>query len=231
MRKGLTPNIEAIIDNVSQLECIKPYTLCGGTALAIQLGHRMSEDLDFMLWRISKAEKPEVDWPTIEKEIQEKEKPEVDWPTIEKEIQEKVGEIQHRDILGFDQVAFVVNGVKLSFFVSNNYSPVNQRIEYQGNIYLADIASILAMKMEVMLRRLKYRDYYDIYSIVKAGHSLREGIEAAVKYSGHKLSSKSLMIMLSTNRIPFDNGFSQMSPIYDVSTETMREFLVQHLNE
>ena len=53
MRKGLTPNIEAIIDNVSQLECIKPYTLCGGTALAIQLGHRMSEDLDFMLWRIT----------------------------------------------------------------------------------------------------------------------------------------------------------------------------------
>lgn len=214
MRKGLTPNIEAIIDNVSQLECIKPYTLCGDTALAIQLGHRMSEDLDFMMWRISKTEKPEVDW-----------------PTIEKQIQEKVGEIQHRDILGFDQVAFVVNGVKLSFFVSNNYSPVNQRIEYQGNIYLADIASILAMKMEVMLRRLKYRDYYDIYSIVKAGHSLREGIEAAVKYSGHKLSSKSLMIMLSTNRIPIDNGFSQMSPIYDVSTETMREFLVQHLNE
>ena len=56
MRKGLTPNIEAIIDNVSQLECIKPYTLCGGTALAIQLGHRMSEDLDFMLWRISKVD-------------------------------------------------------------------------------------------------------------------------------------------------------------------------------
>ena len=214
MRKGLTPNIEAIIDNVSQLECIKPYTLCGGTALAIQLGHRMSEDLDFMLWRISKAEKPEVDW-----------------PTIEKEIQEKVGEIQHRDILGFDQVAFVVNGVKLSFFVSNNYSPINQRIEYQGNIYLADIPAILGMKMEVMLRRLKYRDYYDIYSIVKAGHSLRDGIEAAVKYSGHKLSSKSLMIMLSTNRIPFDNGFSQMSPIYDVSTESMREFLIQHINE
>ena len=31
----------------------------------------MSEDLDFMMWRISKTEKPEVDWPTIEKEIQE----------------------------------------------------------------------------------------------------------------------------------------------------------------
>jgi hypothetical protein len=212
MRKGLTPNIEAIIDDVAQLECIKPYTLCGGTALAIQLGHRMSEDLDFMMWRISKTEKPEVDW-----------------PAIEKEIEEKVGEIEHRDILGFDQVAFVIKGVKLSFFVSNNFSPLNERIPYQGNIFMSDVPVILAMKMEVMLRRLKYRDYYDIYSIVKAGYSLKDGMEAAVKYSGHKLSTKSLMIMLSSSRIPMDANFAQMNPVYDVSLETMREYIVMHL--
>lgn len=214
MRKGLTPNIEVIIDNVAQMECIKPYTLCGGTALAIQIGHRMSEDLDFMMWRISKTEKPEVDW-----------------PTIEKEIEEKVGKIEHRDILGFDQVAFVVKGVKLSFFVSNNFSPLNERIPYQGNIFMSDVPAILAMKMEVMLHRMKYRDYYDIYSIVKAGYSLKDGIEAAVKYSGHKLSTKSLMIMLSSSRIPMDSNFALMNPVYDVSVETMREYLVRHLNE
>lgn len=213
MRKGLTPNIEAIIDEVAKLECIKPYTLCGGTALAMQLGHRMSEDLDFMMWRISKTEKPEVDW-----------------PTIEKEIEEKVGEIEHRDILGFDQVAFVVKGVKLSFFVSNNFSPVKERIRYQGNIFISDVPAILAMKMEVMLRRLKFRDYYDIYSIVRAGYSLKEGIDAAVKYSGYKLNTKSLMIMLSSSRIPVDANFAQMNPVYDASIDKMREFLVKHLN-
>ena len=214
MRKGITPTIEAIIDDVAKLECIKPYTLCGGTALAMQLGHRMSEDLDFMMWRISKNEKPEVDW-----------------PTIEKEIQEKIGEIDHRDILGFDQGAFVVKGVKLSFFVSNNYSPINERIPYQGNIFIADVSAILAMKMEVMLRRLKYRDYYDIYSIVKAGYSLQDGIDAAIKYSGHKLSTKSLMIMLSSSRVPMDANFAQMYPVYELPIETMREFIVKHLGE
>ena len=213
MRKGLTPNIEAIIDEVAKLECIKTYTLCGGTALAMQLGHRMSEDLDFMMWRISKTEKPEVDW-----------------PTIEKEIEEKVGEIEHRDILGFDQVAFVVKGVKLSFFVSNNFSPFKERIHYQGNIFISDVPAILAMKMEVMLRRLKYRDYYDIYSIVRAGYSLKEGIDAAVNYSGHKLNTKSLMIMLSSSRIPVDANFAQMNPVHNVSIDKMREFLVKHLN-
>ena len=154
----------------------------------------------------------------------------MDWPTIEREILEKIGEIEHRDILGFDQVAFVVKGVKLSFFVSNNFSPVNERIPYKGNIFMADVPAILAMKMEVMLRRLKYRDYYDIYSIVKAGYSLREGMDAAIKYSGHKLSTKSLMIMLSNSGIPKDANFAQMSPVYDVTIETMREFILKHLN-
>lgn len=38
---------------------------------------------------------------------------------------------------------------------------------YLGNIKLASIEAILAMKLEVMLRRMKFRDYYDVYSIIK----------------------------------------------------------------
>ena len=93
MRQGLTANIEAIIEQVAQLECIKPYVLCGGTALAMQIGHRKSEDLDFMMWRLSKTEKPEVDW-----------------NTIERELSDKVGEIENFNMLGFDQVEFLVKG-------------------------------------------------------------------------------------------------------------------------
>ena len=55
--KGLAPNASKIIDSISQLECIKPYALVGGTALSIQIGNRLSEDLDFMSWRNSKNEK------------------------------------------------------------------------------------------------------------------------------------------------------------------------------
>lgn len=132
------------------MECIKPYILCGGTALAMQIGHRKSEDLDFMMWRISKTEKPEVNW-----------------NLIEKELTEKIGPIENFNMLGFDQVEFRVKGVKFSFFVSDNYSPISNPVDYMGNIRLADIESIMAMKMEVMLRRMKFRDYYDIYSIIK----------------------------------------------------------------
>lgn len=214
MRQGLTTNIEAIIEQVAQLECIKPYILCGGTALAIQIGHRKSEDLDFMMWRISKTEKPEVNW-----------------NAIERELKEKIGEIENFNMLGFDQVEFVVRGVKFSFFVSDNLSPVTAPTEYLGNIRLADIESIMAMKMEVMLRRMKFRDYYDIYCMLQEGYSIRNGIEKALNLSRHRLSSKNIIAMLLGGQFIPDNNFATLEPKYDVTKEQIREYIMQKLKE
>ena len=214
MRQGLTTNIEAIIEQVAQLECIKPYILCGGTALAIQIGHRKSEDLDFMMWRISKTEKPEVKW-----------------NAIEKELKEKIGEIENFNMLGFDQVEFVVKGVKFSFFVSDNLSPVTAPTEYLGNIRLADIESIMAMKMEVMLRRMKFRDYYDIYCMLQEGYSIHNGIEKALNLSRHRLSSKNIIAMLLGGQFIPDNNFATLEPKYDVTKEQIREYIMQKLKE
>ena len=214
MRQGLTVNIDAIIEQVAQMECIKPYILCGGTALAMQIGHRKSEDLDFMMWRISKTEKPEVNW-----------------NLIEKELTEKIGPIENFNMLGFDQVEFRVKGVKFSFFVSENYSPISNPVDYMGNIRLADIESIMAMKMEVMLRRMKFRDYYDIYSIIKEGHSINDGIEKARKYSRFRLSKKNLVAMLLSGKFVPDENFSTLEPKYDIDKEGIRNYILQKLKE
>lgn len=50
--------------------------------------------------------------------------------------------------------------------------------------------SIMAMKMETMLRRSVFRDYYDIYSMLRSGLDIHESISNAVKYSGYKLKTK-----------------------------------------
>lgn len=212
MRQGLTANIDAIIGQVAQMECIKPYILCGGTALAIQIGHRKSEDLDFMMWRKSKTEKPEVNW-----------------NAIEQELIEKVGEIENFNMLGFDQVEFLVKGVKISFFVSDNFSPVTSPVEYLGNIRLADIESIMAMKMEVMLRRMKFRDYYDIYCILLEGYSIHNGIEKALSLSRHRLSSKNIISMLLGGQFIPDNYFTTLEPKYDITKEKIREYILHKL--
>lgn len=214
MRQGLTAKVEAIIDKIAELECIKPYLLCGGTALAMQIGHRMSEDLDFMMWRISKTEKPEVNW-----------------NAIERELVAKVGEIESFNMLGFDQVEFVVEGVKLSFFVSDNLSPVAEPIEYIGNIRLADIESIMVMKLEVMLRRMKFRDYYDIYCILREGHSIHRGIERSLKYSRHRLSTKNVIAMLLGGQFIADDNFATLQPKYSVTKEEIREYILRKLKD
>lgn len=200
IRKGLAKNTAVLFDAISNLECIKPYVLVGGTALSLQLGTRLSEDLDFMSWRTSKDEKREVDWPAIRREL------------------EQIGHIDRFDILDFDHVEFVVSGVKLSFYANPNYSPLKDAISVQGNLRIADPLSIGAMKMEVLLRRSKFRDYYDIYSLLKAGVSIVDMMSLALSYSGHKLKSKNFMAMLTrSDRFTPDSNFPELKPIYDVT--------------
>lgn len=200
--KGLAPNTQKIFEAVSTLDCIRPYLLVGGTALSLQINTRQSEDLDFMKWRTSRKERPEVDWSGIEKELN------------------TIGEIQHRDILDIDHVEFLIEGVKLSFYSSPKYSPVKSSLHLLNNIYLADIISIGAMKMEVMLRRTNFRDYYDIYSILKTGVSIHEVIALALEYSGHRLKTKNLLAILTNGqRFERDSRIDHLQPKYQVSAQ------------
>lgn len=212
--KGLAPHTQQVFEAVSKLECIKPYLLVGGTALSLQIGARQSEDLDFMKWRTSKAEKMEVDWPQIEKALA------------------KIGEIQNKNILDIDHVEYLVSDVKFSFYACPKYSPISVPVNYLNNLNLADVKSIGAMKMEVMMRRSNFRDYYDIYSILKSGISINELITLALSYSGHKMKSKNLLAMLTNgNRFTRDAHFEQLEPIYAVTTQEIEDFIKSCLLE
>ncbi len=214
LEQSLAPQTALILEPISKLECIKPYTLVGGTALSLQLGTRQSEDLDFMSWRKIKNEPREVDWPSIKKEL------------------ESIGKIENIDILDSDHVEFFVNGVKVSFYANPNRSPLKAETPYLNNLKLADLTAIGAMKMKVMLRRSKFRDYYDIYSLIKANISLTEMMESALKYSQHRLKSKNLLAMLTrSDRFIADSNFKTLNPIYNVSPieieNTIKEALRQ----
>ncbi len=206
--KGLAPHTLQIFEAVSCLNCIKPYLLVGGTALSLQINTRQSEDLDFMKWRTCKTEKMEVEWYQIEKELA------------------TVGDIQHKDILDIDHVEYLVSGVKFSFYACPKYSPVSMPVDYLNNVRLADVKSIGAMKMEVMLRRSNFRDYYDIYSILKSGVPIHDLISLALSYSEHKLKSKNLLAMLTNgSRFTRDACFNHLEPVYAISPQEIEEYI------
>ena len=206
---GLAPQTSEVFERITRLECIKPFVLVGGTALSLQLNKRQSEDLDFMCWKKSAKDKPEVPISTIKQEI------------------ESIGRIDSMEIGSFGFVEFVVEGVKLSFYAApRKQIPSMQIIPFRNNLQLADIKSIGAMKMEAMLRRSKFRDYYDIYTILNEGVEIQEMIEIALEHSGHLLKRKNLLAILTNGeRFRKDNAFIQLNPVYDVSAQDIQEYI------
>lgn len=210
--QGLAPKTGLLFEAISKLSCIREYVLIGGTALSLQIGKRLSEDLDFCKWSTNiKKDKPSVDWPKIEKELSE------------------IGRIESKNILGFDQVHFVVNGVRISFIAKqNNLSPVKNIIPILNNLYTADLSSIGSMKIELILRRSNFRDYYDLYSILHEGVSLKEMISEAGKYSNYTLKSRDALNFISNgSNYKKDKEFNLLSPFYKVDNKEIEEFIKQ----
>jgi len=208
--QGLTENANRILEAISKLNCINGYTLIGGTALSMQIGKRLSEDLDFCKWSTNlKTDKPTVDWPTIEREL------------------ETVGNIDSRDILDFNQVNFIVKGIKISFLTKQeNFTPVKNTVQILNNIKAADLDSLGVMKVEVMLRRSEWRDYYDIYSLLKEGRSLKAMISGASIYSNHRLKSRDALNFLSnSNNYKKDKDFHLLKPTYNIEGKSIEEFI------
>ena len=215
MMKGLAPQTSELFDAVTRLDCITPFVLVGGTALSLQPHARQSEDLDFMPWKQGPKDKLEVGWPAIKKELS------------------TIGTIESEDILGFDHVVFVVNGVKMSFYAApRKQLSTMQPIVYKNNLRIADIKTIGALKMEVMLRRAKFRDYYDLYSILRSGVDIHELIPLALEHLDHKLKSKNLLAMITNGEAySKDTHFDALCPVYDVTPYDIQEYIKQKLLE
>ena len=209
---GLAPQTSEVFERITRLECIKPFVLVGGTALSLQLNKRQSEDLDFMCWKKSVKDKSEVPISAIKREI------------------ESIGRMDSMEIGSFGFVEFVVD-VKLSFYAApRKRIPSMQVIPFKNNLQLADIKSIGAMKMEAMLRRSKFRDYYDIYTILNEGVDIEEMIEMALEHSGHLLRRKNLLAILSDGeRFRKDQAFMHLLPVYDVSALDIQEYIKEKL--
>lgn len=208
--KGLADKVNLIFEQVSQLECVRDYTLIGGTALSLQINKRLSEDLDFCQWSQNlRSDKPVVNWPAIEKEL------------------ESVGEISSRDVLGFDHVNFVLDGVNISFFTKQeNLSPVKDFGFFHHLIRAAGIDAIGAMKIELILRRSEFKDYYDLYSILREGRSLKALVAAASAYSNHRLKSRDALSFLANgSNYKKTRNFSLLLPFYNIDHKGIERYM------
>ncbi|GHT35096.1 hypothetical protein FACS189434_12360 [Bacteroidia bacterium] len=212
---GLAAHTEKIFEKLSRLECTKEYILMGGTALALQLHHRQSEDLDFCRWHRTKNEHLEVDWHIILQELS------------------TIGDVK-TVLVENTQCDFLVDGVRVTFLADNKFKQPAQlhKIHFLNNIYLADVESIGIMKIEVMTHRNVFRDYYDMYSILKSGVLLSDILTKTGRYVFHNLRTRDMLsLLLNAPKPPLDAGFAAMSPVYNVSFDEVKQFFVEKAKE
>lgn len=214
MDKALVERTRKVIESVSKWDSIKPYILVGGTALSLQIKHRLSEDLDFMRWQKNKNEKMHVDLRAIIDDIKES------GHTLEK-----------YDIYEFNHiVVFIDRGVKLSFYAPEKREPILKTVHYMNNLVLADDNTIAMLKMETLMRRTFFRDYYDLYCILqnKSPEEIKSIINNALKYSGYNLKSKNLLgILVNSERFNNDPSFEELEPKYKVTETEIRDFMIE----
>ncbi|MCD8044005.1 MAG: nucleotidyl transferase AbiEii/AbiGii toxin family protein [Tannerellaceae bacterium] len=213
MDKALVEKTKKVIKSISTMETINSYILVGGTALSLQIEHRQSEDLDFMRWQNRKGEKMDINISGIKKELSEKHT------------------IDSINILEFNHIEIYIDGgVKLSFYAPERRSPSIKSVPYLNNMKLADTDTIASLKMEIMMRRTMFRDYYDIYCILKDKNAdeIKKIIDNALKYSGHRLKSKNLIGMLvHSERFRNDSDFNHLQPKYDLSAKEIETFMIE----
>jgi hypothetical protein len=135
----ISPEMRGIMVGFSQTELGQHFYLAGGTALALQSGHRRSFDLDFF--------SPVEDIPSIRAPL--------------------MNALKSFDPLLADaawgNLVFLARGVRVGFF-SYGYPMVGAFVEAEG-ARLASVADIGLMKLDALLARASRKDFHDLYVI------------------------------------------------------------------
>src|ERR1700722_1797284 len=166
-----TPKLEILPQSQRRLwdelrQTPEEFVLYGGTALALRLGHRQSEDFDFFS-NVSFA--PE----SLRKRVQYMRGAEVSQSETN-----TLTVIVHRD-----------GPVKISFFGGLNLNRVQDPdVTPDTEIQVASMLDVAATKLATIQQRAQARDYEDLEAIVGAEISLAEALGAAAAAYGKEFN-------------------------------------------
>lgn len=167
---ALPAKTEVLFRALRDMPAIEPFTLVGGTALALRLKHRLSEDLDFAM------EGPRLNRAAIQAIIRN-----LDPNTFTVSKYPHAAERSDFENAGLDledaQQDYNVGGTKLSFFIPEYPRTLNESVLDKpsvpvpglktGHIRVLDLDSLALMKSLLLATRITTRDLFDIVALVK----------------------------------------------------------------
>ena len=177
----------------------REFYLVGGTAIALHIGHR--ESIDFDLFKLADLRKNDV---------------------YKKVIASKFG--YKFGYENYEQLNLIINHVKFTFFSFPHKIPFVEEIK--GVIKMPDLLTLAAMKAFALGRRAKWKDYLDLYFILKDHHSLKEIAAKATELFGKMFSEKLFKMQLSFFKgINYDEEVTFLIPNPPTNQE-VQDFLI-----
>lgn len=162
--------------NNNQLELLplvkhfkREFYLVGGTAIALHLGHRRS--IDFDLFKSGRL--------------------------VLKRILNKISAFRSYTVTRRveEQLNLTMNDVKFTFF---EYPyPIDANCKFEDIIKLPDLLSLASMKVFALGRRSKWKDYVDLYFILKDHYTVKQIVVASENIYGQLFSEKLFRAQLS----------------------------------
>jgi hypothetical protein len=167
----LTPKLEILPHAQRRLwdelrQTPEEFVLYGGTALALRLGHRQSEDFDFF---------SNVSF-------------------VPDSLRKRVQYVQDAEVSQSEANTLTVivqrdGPVKVSFFGGLNLNRVQDPdVAPDNEIQVASMLDVAATKLATIQQRAQARDYEDLAAIVDAGISLAEALGAAAAAYGKEFN-------------------------------------------
>lgn len=176
----------------------RSFYMVGGTAIALHIGHRRS--IDFDLFTFSQLYKTR--------------------------IKGKLNQIPyHQEPIfeDFDQLHLLINKVKITFF--SFPFRVDHQVKIGSIISVPTLLSLAAMKAFALGRRAKWKDYVDLYFILRDHYSIQEICIEAERIFGQQFSAK-----LFRQQLAFHKDIDYSEPVEylvePVPEADIRDFLI-----
>ena len=195
----LTDEQKALLPVLKQF--YKEFGLVGGTAIALHIGHRRS--IDFDLFSQKKFGNLQLR-KTISRSV-----------PIEKELVNKLGEF-----------TIFIRGVKITFY----HFPfiINYSERLAGYLKLPNLLTLAAMKAYALGQRAKWKDYVDLYFILKQFYSISQIVEKTHQIFGSEFNEKIFRVQLAYFKdIDYSEKIEWM-PGFEVNDAVIQKTLIEY---
>ena len=195
----LTPEQIALLPLIAVFK--KDFGLVGGTAIALHIGHRESIDFDMF-------SPNDFDNAAIRAVFSRRGK--------------KITSL--RKLTG--QFTFIIDGVHMTFF--RFPYPIEYSVNFEKAARMPTLLTLAAMKAFALGQRSKWKDYVDVYFILRDFHTVEEITDKAVELFGAEFNGK-----LFRNQLSYFNDINYSEPVvfkpgFEVQDEKIKRALEEY---